>query len=349
MSAQGGEQKKSPTIVTVAEHAQVSIGTVSRFLNGYKIKESNKLRVEAAIKELSYSRNAFASAMKSQASNMVGLLVPDYDEFHAHLTGTLVPRLRKEGLVTLTYFREYDETGAHSVSSLDEAIDFFRTHRIAALVLSAESARYDAILAMQERGVHVVSYDHDPKSDEIDSVVVNNRAASREATAHLLDHGHRRIGMIGGLRESWTAQERLAGYCEALEEAGIAVDENLIHHGNWLADSGYAGLAQFWNMPDRPTAVFGANHQMTQGMIAYIRDNGIMVPQDLSLVSFDDINMFRFLTPAVTAIAQPVEDIAATIAQMLQRRLSGKVSDGALSEVLPCDFRARDSVARVRS
>ncbi|MEP3428644.1 MAG: LacI family DNA-binding transcriptional regulator [Roseibium sp.] len=335
-------QKRSATIVNVADMADVSIGTVSRYLNGFQIKVGNKKRIEDAIKALSYSRNAFASAMKSEASSMVGLLVPDYDEFHAQLLGNLVTALRKEGIVTLTYCHESNDEGFR------DAVNFFRTHRVSALIVSDIDERRDEIIAMMNDGVQIITYDNDPNDNSIDRVTVDNRAVSCTAVSHLLETGHSRVAIITGAMENWTAVERLAGYRDAFERNGINIPEDLIVHSNWRREGGQEAMQRLWNLPDRPTAVFGSNHQMSLGVIAYARANDIAIPEELSLISFDDIEMFQYLTPAITAISQPVDKIAGAVKQLLLRRLEGGTNDDALVEVLNCDFLKRESVAPPR-
>lgn len=332
-------QKRSATIVNVAEMAGVSIGTVSRYLNGFQIKTGNRLRVEEAIDALSYSRNAFASAMKSEASNMVGLLVPDYDEFHAQLLGSLVTTLRREGIVTLTYCHESNDEGFR------DAVQFFRTHRVSALIMSDIENRRDEITAMMDEGVQIITYDNDPKDEAIDQVTVDNRSVSCAAVTHLLEMGHRRIAIVTGALENWTAGERLSGFRDAFEKTGLAVPEDLVYPCNWRREGGQEAMEHLWGLEDRPTAIFGSNHQMSLGIIAYARTHDIAIPEDVSLVSFDDIEMFQYLTPPVTAVSQPVGKIADAVRRLLLRRLKEQTSTSGQVEVLTCDFIQRESVA----
>lgn len=342
VEARKSGHKRSATIVNVAEMAGVSIGTVSRHLNGFQIKTGNRQRIEQAIDALSYSRNAFASAMKSEASNMVGLLVPDYDEFHAQLLGSLVTALRKEGIVTLTYCHESNDEG------FQDAVQFFRTHRVSALIMSYIEKRHDQITAMMDEGVQVITYDNDPRDDAIDRVTVDNRSVSCAAVTHLLEMGHRRIAIVTGALENWTAGERLSGYRDAFEKAGAAAPDDLIFPCNWRREGGQEAMAHLWSLADRPTAIFGSNHQMSLGIIAYARAHDIAIPEDVSLISFDDIEMFQYLTPPVSAIAQPVGKIADAVRRLLLRRLKEKTATSGHVEVLTCDFIQRKSVAAPR-
>lgn len=334
--------KRSATIVNVAQMADVSIGTVSRYLNGYQVKAGNQQRIEAAIETLSYSRNAFASAMKSEASNMVGLLVPDYDEFHALLLGSLVTALRRDGLVTITYCHESSSEG------LRDAAEFFRTHRVGTLIMSGLEAEDKGVQAMLDDGVQFITYDNDPQDEAIDQVKVNNRDASCTGVSRLLELGHERIAILTGSMENWTAGERLDGYKDAYESCGKSVPEDLIFHGDWRREYGRHAMERLWQLEDRPTAVFGSNHQMSLGVLAFVREHGIRIPDDLSLISFDDIEMFQYLTPSITAISQPVTKIAEAVRRLLNNRRTAVIGDRGQVEVLVCNFIERESIAPPR-
>lgn len=334
--------KRSATIINVAQMADVSIGTVSRYLNGYQVKAGNQQRIEEAIEKLSYSRNAFASAMKSEASNMVGLLVPDYDEFHALLLGSLVTALRRDGLVTITYCHESNSEG------LRDAVEFFRTHRVGTLIMSGMEAEDKGVQAMLNDGVQFITYDNDPHDEAIDQVKVNNRDAARIAVSRLLELGHERIAVLTGAMENWTAGERLDGYKDAFAKYGKSIPEELILHGDWRREYGRQAMERLWHLKDRPTALFASNHQMMLGVLAYTQEHGIRIPDDLSLLSFDDIEMFQYLTPSITAISQPVTKIAEAVRRLLINRRAASVGGGGQVEVLTCDFIERESIAPPR-
>lgn len=334
-------KKRVSTINDVAKIAGISIGTVSRYLNGFKVKEANRMSIEAAIADLSYSPNAFASAMKSEDTRMVGLLVPDYDEFHAQLLGNLAKTLRTVGLVTLTYCHESNDTDAK------EALRFFRTHRVRAVITCGLSAMHDDILEMIKGDVQVITYDNVEDELGADRVIVNNREASCLGVCELLKQGHERVGIATGVMDHWTSQQRLLGWRDAFAMHGIKVPEDLIIGGEWSRAGGYAAMKSFWESANKPTAFFGANHQMTLGALTYCQRNNISVPNDLSILSFDDIEMFEFLTPSVAAISQPVMQIAETIKTMLADRLDNPTTASRRLEVLKCGLHFRQSIGPV--
>lgn len=336
--ADGAQKRRTPTINDVACRAGTSIGTVSRFINGQPVRPENRERIEKAIGELSYAPNAFASAMKSEDTRMVGLLVPDYDEFHASLFGNLSKTLRQDGFVTLTYQHESDAQAAM------DALHFFRMHRVRALVLAGFEGIGPEIEAMLAQGVKVIMFDDDTADPGVDKVLVNNRQASAVAVSRLIGLGHTRIAVVTGDMSRHTAQHRLSGWRDAFVQAGIDSPDDLIEYSDWLRSGGETAMQRLWNRDARPTAVFSCNHQMTLGILNYLRAHEVAIPRDISLVSFDEVETFRFVTPGVTAIEQPVDRIAETIKQRLLARLSGDDSP-AKTDFLQCKLHFRGSMS----
>lgn len=330
---------RAATIGDVAARARVSIGTVSRHLNGFRVKENNRLRIDEAVRSLSYTRNAIASAMKSERSNMVGLLVPDYDEFHAQLLGQLGKAFREKGVVTLTYCHEA------SVEAARDSLAFFDNHRVNALILSGSQGLEQELDDMLGRGVQVIAYDNDLGDPRIDQVKVDNARVSQRAVEHLVGLGHERIAILAGERGVWTAERRLQGYRDALDAAGIAFDPALVIDGDWRPASGLEGMRRVWARPGRPSAVFSSNHQMTLGVLQFARERELRLPDELSVASFDDVELFRHVTPSITAIAQPVPAIARAIRDLFVERYATDVPSAASTVTLDCELVLRDSTA----
>ncbi|WDR07458.1 LacI family DNA-binding transcriptional regulator [Devosia rhodophyticola] len=334
--------KKPATITDVAIAAGMSIGTVSRYINGYEVKPANKERIERAIADLSFSPNALASGMKSADSRMVGLLVPDYDEFHAGLLGNLATTLAQEGLVTLTYCHESNSAVAK------EAMRFFRTHRVRALIMSWPDADRNDITEMIAQGVQIVTYDNIIDFAGGDRVVVNNREASFKAVSELIRLGHTRIGAVTGDLRRWTAKERLAGWRDAFEAANIPAPEDLIFPCDWYRADGHRAMEHFWKMDTPPSAIFAANYQISLGILVFCQENDITLPDDLSLFSFDDVEAFHFSTPRVAAIGQPVHDIAQAIkARLLENNKAKRPATTPIS-VVDCAVHFRESIGPYR-
>ncbi|MDR3475760.1 MAG: LacI family DNA-binding transcriptional regulator [Devosia sp.] len=334
-------RKRQSTIIDVAETAGVAVGTVSRYLNGLKVRRANREQIEHAIEALGYRRNAVAAAMKTDLTHMVGLMVPTFDEFHGVMLEYLAHDIRRTGRALLTYCHGADPR------IMQEGLDFFATQRIDALIMTGEEALHDAVAELIENGTPVIFYNNDLRGLSADRVFVDNRGASRRAVSHLLDLGHRRVAIINGSQHDSSGLERFEGYALALADRGIPLDERYIVDGAWTVDGGYHGLTNLMALEAPPTAVFAASYPMGVGALGWIKEHGLKVPDDLSFVSFDDVPLFRLHEAGITAVAQPLAKIADSITSLLVSRLSHAVDERPRTLTLDCDIILRGSTRRL--
>jgi LacI family transcriptional regulator len=337
----GHGRKGHSTIVDVAEKAGVAVGTVSRYLNGLKVRRGNSEQIERAIDSLGYRRNAVAAAMKTDLTHMVGFMAPTFDEFHGVMLEYLSHDVRRAGRALLSYCHGADP------HIMQEGLDFFAGQRIDALILSGEEALHDGVDELIRRGTPVIFYNNDLKGLPADRVFVENRAASRRAVSHLLDLGHRRIGVITGTDRDTSGLDRYEGYAEALRERGIEIDPRYSVGGSWTVDGGYHALTNMMALDDPPTAIFAASYPMTVGALGWIKEHGLRVPEDLSIISFDDIPLFRLHEAGITAVAQPLAKIADSITSLLVSRLSHGADERPRTLTLDCDIILRGSTRRL--
>lgn len=338
----GTGKRRQATIVDVADAAGVAVGTVSRYLNGHPIRRGNRDQIEQAIERLGYRRNAVAAAMKTDLTNTIGFMVPGLSEFHAAVLERLSYNLRKAGKALLTLCHNSDPRSARDV------LDFFATHRVDALVMDGQDDVGDRIKALLDHGTPVVFYDNDVRGLPVDRVFVENRAASRRAVGHLIDLGHERIGVLTGDLHDFTGRERLEGYKVALAERGIPFRPSYVIDAHWKYDGGHNGMRALLELPEPPTAVFSCNYNMTHGALALLKEHRLKLPDDLSLVSFDDVPLFALHDVGITAVSQPVDKIADTIAGILLRRLSNPAGNAPhTTTILQCDIILRGSTRRL--
>ena len=335
-------KRRTATIVDVATEAGVAVGTVSRYLNGQAVRTANRDQIEDAIRRLGYRRNALAAAMKSELTNMVGFLVPRLSEFHAPVLEHLSQLLRKQGRALLTYCHNDD------TASVLDLLDFFDSHRIDCLVMDGRADALDRIRDIVRNGTPVIFYDNDVQGPSVDRVFVENRAASYRAVSHLLDIGHTRIAVLTGDPKNWTGRERFEGYRLAMQSRGVEIDPDYVLDMHWNEDEAFSGMLKLLTLRQPPTALFCCNYNMTVGALRMIKEHGLKTPDDISLVSFDDVPMFRLHEVGITAIAQPVAKIAETIASLMSLRLSERgAAHAAHSIVLDCDIILRGSSRRL--
>lgn len=309
------EPKKQATIVDVAEVAGVAIGTVSRYLNGLPVRAANRLPIEQAIDSLGYRRNMVAVSMKRQTTHMIGLMVPNLSEFHSGLLDHLARRLRMTGRAVLCYCHDLEP------SSIEDGLEFFASHRIDAVVMDGLVKAGPVLERYVRDGLSVVLYDNDIPGLSADRVFTTNQKSSERIVGHLADLGHTRIATITGNLDDSAGRERLAGYEHALHSHGIATDPAYQPNGNWNEDGGYGAMRDLLNLAEPPTAVFSANYNMTMGALRWLREHGVSVPADLSLVSFDDVPAWSIHPAGITAVGQSIDRMADAIASVLQERL----------------------------
>jgi LacI family transcriptional regulator len=224
--------------------------------------------------------------------------------------------------------------------------------RVDGVILVPASASSAAVKALQAQDVKVVVLDHLLKDVAVDSVRGASREGARRLVQHLLDLGHRRIALLTGPGEVFTAAERARGYCEALAEAGVPVDDRLLFFGAYTVASGIALADQALALDDRPTGIFAANNFLAAGALRTLFRHGLHVPADVSLASFDDLPSEYFLEPFFTVVNQPAYELGATAARLLLDRLrhpAGAPPTPHQEIVLPTELVIRASTAAPRS
>jgi LacI family transcriptional regulator len=213
--------------------------------------------------------------------------------------------------------------------------------------MAGEEDAADRIRDLAATGTPVILYDNDVRGLQVDRVFVENRSASFRAVSHLLDIGHTEIACIAGSMHDYAGRERYQGYAAAMQSRDIVLNPDYVVDGDWNETKGYSATLRLISLDKPPTAVFSCNYNMTVGALRLLKEHGLKVPSDLSLVSFDDVPLFSLHETGITAVAQPVAQIAETIASLIASRVSG---GGATHEphaiTLNCDIVLRGSTRR---
>ncbi len=336
------KRKRPATIVDVAQLAGVAVGTVSRHLNGLPVRTGNRAQIEKAIATLGYRRNSTAVAMKTDHTNIVGVMMPSMSEFHAALLEQLTRRMRLAGRAVLSFCHDLEPQSIH------EGLEFFAAHRVDAMVIDGQEAMRSALQNYVDDGIICVLYDNDIPELPLDRVFVDNRKSSTRIVNHLLDLGHERIAILHGDRRDSAARERSNGFFDAFSAHHLTPDPELIVNGHWKEMGGYNGIRQLLSLPNPPTAVFSANYNMTFGALTYLHAYGVSVPRDLSLVGFDDVPALQLHQPGITTVGQPIEKIAKAITDIVDARLRNPAGLGRQEITIECDLVLRESAAPLR-
>jgi LacI family transcriptional regulator len=309
-----------PTMKDVAREAGVSHMTVSRVVNGDAgVAPETAARVEQAIRRLGYQRNDMARLLraKGQATRSIGLVVDDVaNTFWSALTRAVEDEALRRGYLVLVGSTNDDRQREQAVVSA------FCARRVDGLVVVPVAGSQQFLRTQMAMGTRVVCVDRPGDGLEVDTVVVDNRTAARQAVRHLLDHGHRRVAFLGDRDDIWTAQERHAGYLDALAEAGIPPDAGLVRRGVRTPGRAAAAVAELLARPDPPSALFTGNNLITIGAIGAIA----ALPAEgarPALVGFDDFPLADRLAPPVTVVSQDPAALGAAAARMLFARIEG--------------------------
>jgi LacI family transcriptional regulator len=307
------------TIREVGARAGVGQATAARALGGYgHVSPAVRARVLRAARELGYVPNSVARALKSGVTHAVGLVVVDIENpFFAALARGMANVLEPSGHTLLLANSDED------VERERTAIEALRARQVDSLVVVPTSTEASDHLRAAAADAPLVLLDRTIPRLAVDSVTVDNRGGARRAVEHLLGHGHRRIGLVSDEPEISSSAERIEGYRDALAATGIAVDEHLVSLGGPTRTDGYQATRRLLDAPDRPTAMFTANNFMTVGAMHALRDLGLKVPRDVSLVGFDDLEWTTLVDPPLTVVAQPATELGAEAARRVLARLDG--------------------------
>lgn len=324
------------TIHDVAREAGVSAATVSRVLNGHEdVNAEMASRVNEAVRKLRYRPNGVARSLRRQAAQVWALIISDIENPHfTALVRGVEDVARAHGFSVVLC--NSDEDVEQEARYLDVAL----SNRMSGVILSPSSGDTD-VAPLLDRGTPVVTIDRTLKRADVPSVVVDNEAAARGATQHLLDAGYRRVGCVTGPLHTSTAELRLAGYRSAVTAAGHDLDPSLVKVENYKEDGGYRAVRELLSADDPPDALFVANSLMTMGALEALVDHGVAVPDRMGLIGFDDSPWLRLMRPSLSVVAQPTYEIGRHAARLLLE--SGRPPT---VETLPTTLIARESSRR---
>jgi LacI family transcriptional regulator len=327
------------TIHDVARLAGVASITVSRAVNnsGY-VSAEKRARIEAAIAELGYVPNELARSLRSKGTHTLGMVLTDI----TNPFWTTVAR----GLEDAASDAGYNVFLCNSDESEAEEEVYLRTllqKQVDGVLLVPASSSTASLEYLRKHATPVVVIDRRMSYPEIDMVRGDSEGGAYQLTHLLLELGHRRIGVLGGREEVSTVEDRVAGYRRALAESGVEFDPDLVVYGAFTQDSGYEMVGSILKKPSPPTALFAINNFIAIGALRALRDVGIRVPDDMAMVTFDDLPYGLVLEPFFTVASQPAYEMGRRATELLLARLSGDQLDGPQEVVLPTQLIVRTS------
>ena len=328
------------TLKDVAEHAGVSAMTVSRVVNGREgVDVETQRRVEDAIEALDYVPNRIARGLISQKTQTIGLIVPDVvNPFFSPVVRGAETAARKAGFRVLLCNSEGD------LRLEREYVEDLVSHRVEGLLLApANDGSRHCVFPLLRRNFPLVLLDRALPDLDCDLIVSDSAAGARKMVEHLVTLGHREIAHLTDADDTSTGRERLRGYREALETAGIAYREDLVLRTTVDQMGGYRAAQQVLSFDRLPTAIFTVNNMTAVGAMQALRERGMSVPEDMALVCFDDVEHLAVVAPFLTVLDQPGEMMARVAAQLLLERIAGTAGKQGRTVTFPGALIVRES------
>jgi LacI family transcriptional regulator len=305
-------------IYDVAQAAGVSISTVSHVLNETRfVSEETKAKVLEAIEQLDYHPSSLARALVRQETQTIGLIVPDnINPFFAELA---------RGIENYGFGAGYNVLLCNSDRNPSKEIaylDMLLSKRVDGVIYMTNDNAQERLHRLKERNIPVVVFDREYEG--LDAILIDNEGGGVDATVHLLQLGHQRVACIGGPSSRFRTIGRVRGYQSALAQAGIPAAPELVTTGDWTYESGWEAMRILMQLSPPPTAIFACNDTMAVGALAFLHEANISVPEEVSVIGFDNILLSAFTSPPLTTMATPIVELGQQLCQMLLERIQNQ-------------------------
>lgn len=332
-----------PTIKDVAAEAGVSIASVSKVLNNpdYGSLEM-RTKVMAAIRRLGYQPNKIARSMVMGKTNLIALVIPDVrNQFFTSVARGVEDVASKYDYRVMLCNTDEDP------SKEQKYIDVFKGKIVDGFIISVASDRNRYLSKIDMQTLSFVFIDRVCEDIIADAVVVDNRDGAYKAVSHLLELGHERIGLITGKQDTLPGRERLRGCMEAYTVFGLEPSAWMIKGGGFTIEGGYKAARSLLSVKMRPTAIFVANNAMTIGCLKALAEAKVRIPDQISVIGFDDSEWAEFFAPPLTVVRQPTYTMGSLAGEMLFQRILGAIPPDRRNVVLKPELVIRESCKRI--
>ncbi|WP_128895245.1 LacI family DNA-binding transcriptional regulator [Longirhabdus pacifica] len=307
-----------PTIKDVAKLAGVAVSTASYALNNSnKVKEETKNKVMKAAEELNYQKNGLASDLKRTSTNTIALILSD-------LSGPYYSELIK-GVQDITRTHGFDLIACSSIGgSASTALKFLREKRVDGVIILAHNIKDETIQSSARQDFPIVVLDRSLDNEFVNEIEVDNVQGAFTATEYLIHKGHQEIAYISGPANSHDNELRLQGYKNALNHHQLPYRSKWKISGEFTREGGYKATKMLIAQNDLPEGIFYGNDEMAVGGLQALKENGITVPEDISVIGFDDIQLSEFVSPPLTTMKQPKYEAGALAVHLIFQLLSNE-------------------------
>lgn len=327
------------TINDVAKKAGVSITTVSYVLTGKRfVSDDLKERVQNAMKEVGYRRNNLARSLRLGKTDTIGLVIPDSsNQFFAEVSRN-IEDIGFENQYTVFLCNSDDNP-----EKQNKYLDVLIAKQVDGIVFISIFNDQSNLQQLIDANIPYVVVDRDEPNTIADLVLIDNLEGGKIAVNHLVSLGHHKIACITGPSMVNPSADRYLGYCQSLENNGLAFNEKYVVSGDFRHKSGEVAMNKLLRLPDPPTAIFVCNDMMAIGAIRAVNKSGLRVPEDISIIGFDNIPIAEAIVPALTTVAQPITKITHTAMEILFQRMGGNTHNFPSRVTLVPELIIRDS------
>lgn len=334
------------TLQVIADAMHVSRSTVSRVLNTqwkeHGISASTAVKITTLAKDLRYIKNEAARSLRSKKTFTIGVIVRDItNPFYSQLVKFVENNLYTKGYTIIICNTGYD------LKKENGLIKILLSRRVDGIILSPIQKSIENISIIKDQNVPLALFDCKIDEFETDCILVDNEAGTMEAVNYLITQGHKKIAYIGGNSSDSNNRLRCAGYRKSLSKASLSIPEHYVKHGSYTFKHGYEAATALLRSNDVPTAFFAANNRIMLGVCRGIMDCGLQIPDDVSIVGFDDFETATMLPSPLTVIRQPLQEMALNAVDLLLSRIDKTNNMPYVTSMLKTEFVIRNSTRNV--
>ena len=326
------------TIVDIKEKTGLSLATISKYLNGGNVLPENRIKIEAAIKELHYEVNEIARGLVTNKTRTVGILV---FRIESPFTGMILHHvgeaLRKSGYGMLIV----DSCDDEEIEARN--VKYLMGKKVDGIIVLPVASKGEFLTPAKNAGIPIVLIDRSLSDIQYDCVRIDNRKSTYNAMKEFINRNHKKIAVIASERE-YTGRERFNGFMEAMRDARLEVPVEYQVRGTHSVATGYNGMKKLMTLKDRPTAVFTGNYEITLGAMLAMNEAEVKCPDDVSLLGFDDQLYFHLLKPQIYMVEQPMKAMGERAVEMLLGRISGVIDDDPMEIALGTKLQKGSSI-----
>lgn len=311
------------TLRDVATYAGVSITTVSNVVRGWPyVSTDTRLKVQSAIQELDYSPHPIAQGLRTGQTLVIGFVVPDLSNPYFASMVSVAENVAQERGYNMLVFNTHEDEAREA-----ECIRRATNHWVDGLLIAGVASAQHTADVLRDVTIPVVTIDRTPDGFAGPSCRLDNFRAAQLAMQHLFDLGHRRIAHLGGPQGARPARERLEGYLQTLATLELSYQRVVLGDNLWSFNSGYRAMQEILADSTLPSAVFASNDRMAIGAAHALQECGLTVPDDISLVGVDDLDVSQYMNPPLTTVRQPINDMARAGIDLLLKLMNNETPE----------------------